>query len=45
MKGQFDPKAPIVNTDGIEVEHPPFLSQAKVGFMFYLTLMMKYGLS
>ena len=30
MRGQFDPKPPTVNTDGVEVEHPPFLSQAKV---------------
>ena len=30
VHGQFDPKPNKVNTEGIEVEHPPFLSQAKV---------------
>lgn len=29
IKGIFDPKPPKVNTEGIEVEHPPFMSQAK----------------
>lgn len=29
IKGQFDSKPPKVNTEGIEVEHPPFLSQSK----------------
>ncbi|ESO83457.1 hypothetical protein LOTGIDRAFT_169322 [Lottia gigantea] len=29
IKGQFEPVQAKVNTDGIEVEHPPFLSQAK----------------
>ena len=33
MRGQFDPKPPTVNTDGVEVEHPPFLSQAKVSLL------------
>ena len=32
IKGQFDPKPPKVNTEGIEVEHPPFGAQAKVIF-------------
>lgn len=31
VKGIFDPQPPKVNTEGIEVEHPPFMSQAKVG--------------
>jgi len=26
----FDPDPPKVNTEGIEVEHPPFMSQSKV---------------
>lgn len=30
VKGTFDPEPPKVNTEGIEVEHPPFMSQAKV---------------
>ena len=30
VKGQFDNRPPKVNTEGIEVEHPPFMSQAKV---------------
>ncbi|KAK2190263.1 hypothetical protein NP493_85g06019 [Ridgeia piscesae] len=29
IRGQFDSRAPVVNTEGIEVEHPPFMSQAK----------------
>lgn len=29
VRGQFDNKPPKVNTEGIEVEHPPFGSQAK----------------
>ncbi|CAH1795521.1 unnamed protein product [Owenia fusiformis] len=29
VKGVFDPSPPKVNTEGIEVEHPPFLSQSK----------------
>lgn len=29
IKGTFDPQPPKVNTEGIEVEHPPFMSQAK----------------
>lgn len=29
IKGTFDPEPPKVNTEGIEVEHPPFMSQAK----------------
>ncbi|KAL4240507.1 Sperm-tail PG-rich repeat-containing protein 2 [Mactra antiquata] len=29
VKGLFDPEPPKVNTEGIEVEHPPFMSQAK----------------
>ncbi|XP_041363261.1 sperm-tail PG-rich repeat-containing protein 2-like [Gigantopelta aegis] len=29
IKGQFDPCQPKLNTEGIEVEHPPFMSQAK----------------
>ncbi|KAK6187746.1 hypothetical protein SNE40_005703 [Patella caerulea] len=29
IKGQFDPLPAKVNTEGIEVEHPPFLSQSK----------------
>ncbi|XP_048761282.2 sperm-tail PG-rich repeat-containing protein 2-like [Ostrea edulis] len=28
-KGGFDPEPPKVNTEGIEVEHPPFMSQSK----------------
>lgn len=28
-KGLFDPEPPKLNTEGIEVEHPPFMSQAK----------------
>ena len=30
IKGIFDPEPPKVNTEGVEVEHPPFMSQAKV---------------
>ena len=30
IKGTFDQSPPKVNTEGIEVEHPPFLAQAKV---------------
>jgi len=30
VKGAFDPDPPKVNTEGIEVEHPPFMSQSKV---------------
>lgn len=30
VKGGFDPDPPKVNTEGIEVEHPPFMSQSKV---------------
>lgn len=30
VKGVFDPEPPKVNTEGIEVEHPPFMSQSKV---------------
>lgn len=30
VRGVFDAEAPKVNTEGIEVEHPPFGSQAKV---------------
>ena len=30
IRGQFDPSPPKVNTEGIEVEHPPFGTQAKV---------------
>ena len=30
VKGLFDPRPPKVNTEGIEVEHPPFMSQSKV---------------
>ena len=30
IKGMFDPEPPKVNTEGVEVEHPPFMSQAKV---------------
>ena len=33
IRGQFDSRAPVVNTEGIEVEHPPFMSQAKVSFV------------
>lgn len=29
IKGMFDPEPPKVNTEGVEVEHPPFMSQAK----------------
>ncbi|KAK3090851.1 hypothetical protein FSP39_015224 [Pinctada imbricata] len=29
VKGNFDPEPPKVNTEGIEVEHPPFMSQSK----------------
>lgn len=29
VKGVFDPEPPKVNTEGIEVEHPPFMSQSK----------------
>lgn len=29
VKGGFDPEPPKVNTEGIEVEHPPFMSQSK----------------
>lgn len=29
IKGIFDPEPPKVNTEGVEVEHPPFMSQAK----------------
>lgn len=29
VKGVFDPDPPKVNTEGIEVEHPPFMSQSK----------------
>nr|KAG5709515.1 hypothetical protein BaRGS_023197 [Batillaria attramentaria] len=29
VRGTFDPAPPKVNTEGMEVEHPPFLSQAK----------------
>ncbi|KAJ8318878.1 hypothetical protein KUTeg_003969 [Tegillarca granosa] len=29
VKGGFDPDPPKVNTEGIEVEHPPFMSQSK----------------
>ena len=35
VKGNFDPEPPKVNTDGIEVEHPPFMSQAKVNIINY----------
>ncbi|XP_060071490.1 sperm-tail PG-rich repeat-containing protein 2-like [Ylistrum balloti] len=28
-KGLFDPEPPKLNTEGIEVEHPPFMSQSK----------------
>ena len=30
IKGIFEPEPPKVNTEGVEVEHPPFMSQAKV---------------
>ena len=33
VPGTFDPKPTKVNTEGIEVEHPPFGSQAKVRFI------------
>ncbi|KAI8521161.1 Sperm-tail PG-rich repeat-containing protein 2 [Branchiostoma belcheri] len=29
VPGQFDNRPPAISTEGIEVEHPPFLSQAK----------------
>ncbi|XP_041485229.1 sperm-tail PG-rich repeat-containing protein 2-like [Lytechinus variegatus] len=29
INSQFDKRPPAVNTEGLEVEHPPFLSQAK----------------
>ncbi|XP_046567757.1 sperm-tail PG-rich repeat-containing protein 2-like [Haliotis rubra] len=29
IKGQFEIQQPKINTDGIEVEHPPFMSQSK----------------
>ncbi|WAQ96592.1 STPG2-like protein, partial [Mya arenaria] len=29
IKGTFEPQQPKVNTEGIEVEHPPFMSQSK----------------
>ncbi|KAK7112355.1 sperm-tail PG-rich repeat-containing protein 2-like [Littorina saxatilis] len=29
IRGQFDPQPPKINTEGMEVEHPPFGSQAK----------------
>ncbi|XP_071106668.1 sperm-tail PG-rich repeat-containing protein 2-like [Haliotis cracherodii] len=29
IKGQFEMPHPKINTDGIEVEHPPFMSQSK----------------
>lgn len=29
IRGTFDPDPPKINTEGMEVEHPPFLSQAK----------------
>ncbi|XP_077999351.1 sperm-tail PG-rich repeat-containing protein 2-like [Glandiceps talaboti] len=29
IKSQFQRKTPAVNTEGVEVDHPPFLSQAK----------------
>ncbi|KAL8580946.1 hypothetical protein ACOMHN_017513 [Nucella lapillus] len=29
IRGQFDPQPPKINMEGMEVEHPPFLSQAK----------------
>lgn len=29
VKGVFDPEPPKVNTEGVEVEHPPFMSQSK----------------
>lgn len=28
-KGTFDPQPPKINPEGVEVEHPPFMSQAK----------------
>lgn len=34
VKGVFDPEPPKVNTEGVEVEHPPFMSQSKVRFAF-----------
>ena len=32
IRGQFDGVPPKVNTEGIEVEHPPFMSQSKVSW-------------
>lgn len=29
IRGQFDPQPPKINTEGMEVERPPFLSQSK----------------
>ena len=37
IRGTFDKSTPKINTEGIEVEHPPFLSQAKVRIRTTLT--------
>ena len=37
IRGQFDPSPPKVNTEGIEVEHPPFGTQAKVRLCVLMT--------
>ena len=40
VKGVFDPDPPKVNTEGIEVEHPPFMSQSKVRISLGLWCLM-----
>ena len=32
VKSMFDRKAPVVNTEGIEVEQPPFMTQERVSW-------------
>ena len=41
-RGMFDPEPAKINMEGIEVIHPPFLSQARVRKNFMLSLSISF---